>query len=102
MEADLVLEELSILHLDPKAAEGDCATLSIAKAHKTSKSLLSEGHTSSSKATPPDLLIIATPYGEAFKHMGSFHSNPLGSFLLKTWQSCSSRATVFHREKWFV
>lgn len=30
VQADMVMEKLRVLHLDPQAAEGDCATLGMA------------------------------------------------------------------------
>ena len=53
MQADMVLEEPRVLHLDPWAAEGDgrCSTLGRAGAYIRPKHLPSQWHTSSNKAT---------------------------------------------------
>jgi hypothetical protein len=69
----MVLEEARVLHLDPKAAEGDC--ISYCMQFEPAK-LVSQSHTFFIEATliPNNI----TPHYQALKHM-----NLWGSFLFK-------------------
>jgi hypothetical protein len=58
MQAGMVLEELRVLHLDPKAVAGDCIILARLELHRP-QNLPPQWHTSFSKATPPN---SGTPY----------------------------------------
>ena len=64
-QADMVLGELRVLHLDPQATEGDSVTHWVEFDHRRSQSPPQQWHTSSNKVT----LVVSLPMGQAFKHM---------------------------------
>jgi hypothetical protein len=72
MQADMVLEELRILHLDSQAADVT-ATPFITWVSMISQGPPPQRHTSSNKSTPtpsrPHLLIVPLLRGQAFKYM---------------------------------
>jgi hypothetical protein len=64
MQADIVLEELRALHLDPQAAEGDSVPHWAYLEHGRPQSLpplthfFQQGYTYSNKAAPPNILSL--------------------------------------------
>ena len=74
-QAGVVLEELRVLHLDAKAAEGNCPLWAVRRELRfhTGQSL-SRGdlrahlHSDTLPSTWPHLLIVKLSVGQAFKH----------------------------------
>jgi hypothetical protein len=54
MQADMVLEEQRVLHLDLKATEGGCVAHWVELEHRRPQSQPPQWHTSSNKTTPPN------------------------------------------------
>jgi hypothetical protein len=71
MQADRVLKEMRVLHLDPQAAE-DWIPYWVELEHQRTQILPERWHISSHKAThiptKPYLLIVPLPMGQAFKY----------------------------------
>jgi len=66
IQADMVLGELRILHLDMEAARRRLSSTLVESQHRRPQSPPTEWHISSNKATPPN---IATLYGQSLKHI---------------------------------
>jgi hypothetical protein len=62
----MVLEGPKVLHLDPKAAEGDRVPQSVELEHRSPQSL---SHSGALPPTRPHLLIVPLPMDQAFKHV---------------------------------
>lgn len=75
MQPDMVLEELRVLHLDPKAARRRLHSTVSRASKPTMTHFLQQSHASFNKAAPPN---SAASFDQASKHM-----NLSGSFLLK-------------------
>ena len=80
LQADMVLEELRVLHLNPKAGDRDCLlqaarrrlefhieqSLIMGDTH-----ILCQGHINSNKATPPNIAIHFGPNIQTHDSMGA-------------------------------
>ena len=74
MQADMVLEELRVLHLDSQAVEGDCVSQWAHLKHRRLQSLPSQLHISSKKAL---LLSNAISYGPTIQTRESMEAIPI-------------------------